>query len=136
MAMLVIAGCLLVAAADAVRASEPADAMRTIILQQMDAFKRDDGAGAFAYASPEIRAMFGTPEHFMQMVRRGYPQVYRPREVTFRERVVFQGKPALVVHIVGQDGSAVLALYPMQRQPDGSWRIDGCYLLKTSDVGA
>jgi hypothetical protein len=25
-------------------------------------------------------------------------------------------------------GSVWLALYPMQQQPDGTWRIDGCQL--------
>jgi hypothetical protein len=27
-----------------------------------------------------------------------------------------------------QEGRAWIALYPMQRQSDGSWRIDGCQL--------
>jgi hypothetical protein len=31
---------------------------------------------------------------------------------------------------VGPDGQAVIALYVMERQPDGSWRINGVYLLQ------
>ena len=27
-------------------------------------------------------------------------------------------------------GAAYLAIYPMERQPDGSWKIDGCYLAR------
>jgi hypothetical protein len=31
--------------------------------------------------------------------------------------------------VVGPDGQPVLAEYIMQRQPDGSWRINGVILL-------
>ena len=43
----------------------------------------DDAKRAFSYAAPSIRAMFGTPERFLAMVRAGYPVVYRPPAVTF-----------------------------------------------------
>src|SRR5262245_52847309 len=37
-------------------------AIRDVIQSQVDAFRRDDGASAFGYASPSIQGMFGTPE--------------------------------------------------------------------------
>ena len=117
-------------------AADDTHSMQAIILAQMEAFKRDDGAAAFAFASPGIRSMFGSAERFMHMVRSGYPQVYRPQSIEFRDVVEFRSAPAQVVHVIGQDGKAVLALYPMERQPDGSWRINGCYLLKSPDAGA
>lgn len=113
----------------------PADraAIRTVIDSQIAAFRRDDGEGAFTFASPTIRNIFGTVENFMAMVRNGYPQVYRPREVEFRELV--GGADALfqLVWIVGPDGAAVIAAYEMQQQADGSWRINGVQLLKTPE---
>ena len=41
----------------------PADhsAIQTVIEAQLEAFRRDDGPAAFAYASPMIQAMFETP---------------------------------------------------------------------------
>ena len=33
------------------------------------------------------------------------------------------------VYVVGPDGVARLALYFMQQQSDGSWRVSGCVLL-------
>ncbi len=36
----------------------------------------------------------------------------------------------LMSFLVGPDGQAVIALYAMERQPDGSWRINGVYLLQ------
>ncbi len=113
----------------------PADrsAIRGVIETQIAAFRRDDGNAAFALASPEIQRAFRAPEIFMAMVRRGYQPVYRPRQVEFRDIVVLDGVPTQEVHVVAPDGRPVIALYPMQRQPDGSWRIRGCYLLNSPD---
>lgn len=108
-------------------------AIRQVIDAQMQAFQRDDGKAAFAHASPMIQQMFGTPEFFMTMVRQGYQPVYRPREVEFREIVEFRGEPTQTVFVVGPDGGAVVALYKMQKQPDGSWRINGCILTDVDD---
>jgi hypothetical protein len=32
--------------------------------------------------------------------------------------------------VIGPDGQPALALYAMERQPDGSWRIAGCTLTR------
>ena len=103
-------------------------AIREVIRAQVEAFRRDDGSAAFGYASPGIQRMFGDPDIFMDMVRQGYQPVYRPRVFDFREIVDLHGQPAQKVHVVGPDGKPVTAYYPMTRLPDGSWRIDGCFL--------
>lgn len=103
-------------------------AIREVIQAQVDAFRRDDGAAAFALASPGIQQMFGTPEIFMDMVRQGYQPVYRPRRFEFEGIVTLGSQPAQMVAVVGPDGRSVVAVYPMKRLPDGSWRIDGCFL--------
>jgi hypothetical protein len=109
-------------------------AIRGVVQSQLDAFRRDDGAAAFAYASPTIREMFRTPEGFMAMVRQGYAPVYRPRHVAFGEVVMYRGHVTQRVHLVGPDGTPVVARYLMERQPDGSWRIDGCILEEVPDM--
>jgi hypothetical protein len=103
-------------------------AIRDIIGRQVEAFHRDDGDAAFGLASPTIQGMFGTSEIFMDMVKRGYQPVYRPRVFDFRAIVSLHGQPAQTVHVVGPDGRPVTAVYPMTQLPDGSWRIDGCFL--------
>ncbi len=107
--------------------------IRDVIERQLAAFQRDDGARAFSYASPTVRRQFVTPERFMHMVRTGYAPVYRPREVEFRDIVVVGDVPAQKVLLVGPDGVPVMAIYPMQRQADGSWKIDGCFLVGVDD---
>jgi hypothetical protein len=124
---------LLVAASPSV-AQQPAlsaadqAAIRATIQAQVEAFRRDDGEAAFGYASPAIRSVFGTAEIFMDMVREGYQPVYRPRVFDFAEIVTLHGQVTQKVHVVGPDGRRVTAFYPMTQLPDGSWRIDGCYL--------
>jgi Domain of unknown function (DUF4864) len=103
-------------------------AIRAVIEDQLAAFRRDDGPAAFAHASPGIRAKFGNPDTFMAMVRRTYQPVYRPRDVQFHEVTMMAGLPTQKVLLVGLDGRAVFAYYTMERQKDGAWKIDGCFL--------
>lgn len=112
------------AKAEGLAASDQA-AIAAVIRDQIAAFRVDDAKRAFGYASPAIQAKFGTPEEFLDMVRSGYVQVYRAREVTFRDIALEQGVPVQAVEIRGADGTGVLALYFMERQPDGSWKING-----------
>jgi hypothetical protein len=103
-------------------------AVRTVIEQQLDAFRRDDAAAAFSYATPAIRDMFGSADNFLVMVRASYQAVYRPRSFEFRDFYVVQGDARQVVALVGPDGQPINAVYHVQRQPDGNWRINGCVL--------
>lgn len=113
--------------------SSDRDAIRDVIQRQVDAFRRDDSEAAFGLASPAIRGMFGSSDVFMEMVRQGYQPVYRPRAFEFREIVTLHGMPTQKVHVIGPDGRPVTAFYPMAQQPDGSWRIEGCYLQAPED---
>ena len=104
------------------------EAIRTVVQQQLDAFRHDNAAVAFSFASPSIREKFGTPETFMNMVKTAYPPVYRPRHIVFKELRIIKRTLVQPVLLVGPDNVPVTALYPMQQQPDGVWKIDGCYL--------
>lgn len=103
-------------------------AIRDVIQGQVEAFRRDDGEAAFGYASPSIRRQFGTADMFMRMVREGYQPVYRPKVFDFREIVTLHGQITQTVRVVGPDGQLATAYYPMTQLPDGTWRINGCYL--------
>ena len=135
LALFAVITALMGGLATAAEAQQPAvsaadrAAIRDVIQSQVEAFRRDDGAAAFGYASPMIQGMFGHSDTFMDMVRQGYRPVYRPQVFDFREIVELHGEIAQKVHVVGPDGRPVTAVYPMTRLPDGSWRINGCYLL-------
>jgi hypothetical protein len=126
---------LSVAPATAQEAIPPADAnaIQQVIQSQLDAFQHDDWQRAFGYASPGIQTQFVNPDIFSQMVRQGYPQVYRPKSVEFRELAATQYGPTQRVFVVGPDGHSYMAYYTMERQADGTWRISGCHLVELED---
>ncbi|HZP20490.1 MAG TPA: DUF4864 domain-containing protein [Bauldia sp.] len=106
------------------------EAFKSIIASQLDAFQHDDGAAAYSYASPTIKGIFPSPEQFMAMVRNAYQPVYRPQSVTFGPVADTPVGPTMKVFLTGPDGKSYVALYTMQRQPDGTWKINGCVLLE------
>jgi hypothetical protein len=109
-------------------------AIQQVITAQIEAFRRDDGIAAFGFAAPHIRAMFGDGPTFLAMVRRAYPAVYRPRSFSFGTLAPQDGLLVQKVELVGPDGQGTLALYGMEHEPDGSWRIGGCSLAKSERV--
>jgi hypothetical protein len=106
--------------------------IRSIVEQQLQAFQTDDAARAFAFASPEIQQQFRSCQKFMQMVKIAYRAVYRPRSVLFENIGTVRGIPAQSVLLLDPDGTPTRAIYLMEKQPDGSWRINGCYLVPVS----
>jgi len=121
---------------DVVHASSPvvskanAIAIAMVVQAQLDAFAADDALLAFSYAAPNIKAMFGTPAKFLQMVKSSYPVVYRPKSVTFLEpesdgAAIIQ--PVAMTDAQGGDWVAVYRLEPVSGK-DISWLIAGCVL--------
>ena len=106
---------------------EDAAAIRKVISEQIDAFAKDDGPRAFSLATAGIRAQFGTPEVFMEMVRSQYAVVYRPKSVQFEPPEVVEGQVVQPVRMTDASGQAWLAIYPMLREA-GVWRTNGCLL--------
>jgi len=109
-----------------------AQAVRAVIEAQLDAFQHDDAARAFSLATPGIRRTFGSAENFLAMVRASYAVVYRPKGVIFENSRIIEGQLVQPVRLTDAEGRSWIALYPMQRQPDGSWRTNGCQLSRLS----
>lgn len=107
-------------------------AIQALIVSQMSAFARDDGAAAYALASPGTRDTFPTVEAFMAMVRHDYTPVYRPRTVLFGPLVDGLYGPMQVVFVIGSDGLSYVATYSLERQPDGGWMISGCAIVRNN----
>lgn len=127
---LVLAVAPILAAAQSVLSDADVRALREVIEAQLDAFRNDDAPRAFSYATEGIRQTFGNAENFVQMVRVSYPVVYRPKTVEFGPPLVAQGEVLQPVRMTDADGSAWLALYPMERDATGAWRINGCRLAR------
>ena len=109
-------------------------AAQRVIRAQEQAFGRDDAAAAYFHAAPAIKQIFPEPDIFMQMVQQAYPPVYRHRSFEFGEARAANGQVAQRVHIVDTNGEAWEALYTLEQQPDGSFKITGCSLLKAGQA--
>ncbi len=116
--------------------ADDAAEIRAVIEDQIAAFKADDGARAFSHASPGIQTRFGNPDNFMKMVQDGYPQVYRPRAVEFQALHQDNHLNVQEVFFFGQNGSAVIARYYLQRNAEGIWKITGVDLRQAPELGA
>ena len=108
-------------------------AIHQVIQSQLDAFQRDDAAAAYSYATPMIQQKFGSAGNFMEMVKQGYTPVYRPKSVAFQKLIDTESGPDQILRLIGPDGLAYTAHYLMQKQPDGIWMINGCYLTRAED---
>ncbi len=111
-------------------------AFQEIIGGQIEAFRADDGPRAFSFASPSIKSIFSTPDIFMGMVKNGYAPVYRPQNVKFGDVTRELGAPTQRVHLIGPNGGAWTALYAMQKQDDGTWKISAVKLIREDGAGA
>lgn len=106
-----------------------------VISSQLEAFKADNFAQAFTFASPGIRGIFRTPENFGRMVTQGFPMVWRPAEVTYLGLDNENGVLSQTVRIVDGDGAVHLLKYRMLETDDG-WKINGVQILEAPGISA
>ena len=111
-------------------------AIRSAIAAQLQAFRQDDADGAFRIASPQIEQRYGDAATFLAAVKVGYPAVYRARDVSYGPIIRQDGAILQQVGLVGPDGTGAVALYTMEREANGTWRIDGCTLTAGGGEGA
>jgi hypothetical protein len=115
--------------------ADDGSAIRAVIEDQIAAFQRDDLDAAFAHAAPGIQAKFGDPARFGQMVRQGYPMVWRPARV---EMLGLETTPrGPTQSVLFEDGAGTLwqADYYME-EIDGRWRIAGVQIRRLPGVSS
>ena len=105
-----------------------------VIRAQEQAFGHDDAAAAYSYAAPAVKQIFPAPDIFMSMVQNGYAPVYRHKSFEFGESKIEGSSIAQRVHIIDANGEAWEALYTLEQQADGSYKITGCSLLKAGQA--
>ena len=109
--------------------------IQSTIQSQLDAFKAEDFARAFTYASPTIKGIFGSPGNFGAMVVQGYPMVAHPSAVQMLELREVAGNLWQRVMITDMQGRTHLLDYQMVETAEG-WQINGVQLLPVAGVGA
>ncbi len=107
-------------------------AIKAAIRSQTVALKAQDAKRAFAYATPAMQAQMQTPESFMAMVQTGYEALLTARYTEFLDGAVIGGRVIQPMRVVTPDNRVLVALYTMERQRDGTWKIAGCALAPSS----
>lgn len=103
--------------------------------RQLKAFRADDGALAYSFAAPNVKQIFPTVESFMSMVTSAYKPVHRPQNYSFGKSM--QTGPTSIVQqvmILGPDGKDYEAVYTLELQEDGTFRITGCSLRASNSL--
>jgi hypothetical protein len=106
---------------------------RSIITQQIQAFLDDDAEKAYSFASPAIQTKFQNKDIFFSMVKKSYGPVYRPGNYAFGRSKAAGDYFYQEVIISGVDGKDRTAVYGLQKQPDGSYRINGVQIMESAD---
>lgn len=114
----------------------PADevAIHAVVQTQLDAFAEDDAVAAFELATVDTQTKVGSAENFLRMVKKHYNPIYRHQIVIFSRPEVIAGETIQLVRLTDRDSHVWLAIYHMQREMDGTWKIDNCHLLETTSI--
>ena len=95
--------------------------IKQVISAQRAALIAGDG-----YATPALRAQFGDADTFVAMVHLGYAALLTARYTEFLEGAVIDGLIIQPLRLIDADNSVRVALYTMEKQKNGAWRISGC----------
>lgn len=102
---------------------------------QLQAFRAGDNAAAYDYAAPNLKRIFPTLDTFMSMVASAYEPVQHPQGFSFGKSK--EMSPTAIIQqvlIVGPDGKDYEAVYTLELQPDGAWRITGVSMRAANSV--
>jgi hypothetical protein len=115
-------------------AADDVTAAQGVIRSQEQAFSQGDAAAAYSYAAPAIKKLFPQAEIFLFMVQNSYAPIYRHKSFEFGDARTEGNWIAQRVHIIDADGQAWEAMYTLEQQADGSFKVTGCSLLKAGDA--
>ena len=115
-------------------ADERTDIQNTIS-NQLKAFAVDDFTEAFTHASPGIKDIFGSVENFSNMVKKGYPMVWRYNNFQFLKLEETPQGYSQIVRITNKKDELFLLKYFMQNI-SGIWKISGVSVIEASDFSA
>lgn len=109
-------------------------AIHAVVQSQLDALAQDDADTAFALATADSRNRLGDPDTFLRIIKEHFTPIYRHQRALFSAPEMIAGHMVQIVRLTDGDNSVWLAVYQMQREMDGNWKIEGCKLLETASV--
>jgi hypothetical protein len=115
-------------------AANAAQAVTQVVQSQLDAFAEDNAEKAFSLATAATQSLAGTPNAFLRVIKRQFTPIYRHRDALFSEPEIIGEHALQVVQLTDHDNLVWIAIYQVEREPDGTWKVDGCQLFETKDM--
>lgn len=106
----------------------------SVVRSQIDAFSEDDAEKAFSLATEATQLLAGTPNAFLQVVKRQFAPIYRHRDAVFSDPEIIGSHALQIVQLTDHDNFIWIAIYQVERETDGAWKVDGCQLFETRDA--
>lgn len=111
-----------------------AQEVRLVVQLQLDAFSEDDAEKAFSLATEATQTLAGTPGKFLHVIKQQFKPIYRHRDALFSEPEIIGPHALQVVQLTDHDNLVWIAIYQVELERDGAWKVDGCQLFETSDM--
>ena len=120
-------------AADEAKPSIPAmkEKLQAVIRGQLEAFRKDDFAGAYKFATAGIREQFPLAA-FEAMVKKQYPAIAKSEDAVFGLTLDDGAKAVVNVRVVGPKQESVSYQYLLERDGE-EWRIGGVFVLREDE---
>ncbi|MGZ9812257.1 DUF4864 domain-containing protein [Pseudoroseicyclus sp. H15] len=134
LAALALIATIWVAAMPLPAAAEAEEEIGDVITDQLAAFNDRDVEAAWAFASPGIQAIFGSPQNFGRMVESGYPMVWTNRGARMVDQNEIGGALWQKVFVTDAEGVTHALAYKMV-ELGGEWLIDAVMMLPPPDLG-
>ncbi len=109
--------------------------IRRLVRDQLSAFREGDSGKAFGLCTEAIRETFGSAAQLTDTIQRNYPALVDPRQVLFGDYIITPDGLAVLLQLVGRDLVSRDALYLVQRDLGGIWRINGCMMAPEPAIG-
>ncbi|MES2536040.1 MAG: DUF4864 domain-containing protein [Pseudomonadota bacterium] len=115
-------------------AAPDAQEIHALVQEQLEAFANDDAEKAFDLTTDSAREQLGSADDFLLMIKTEYPAIYRHRRALFSVAESVAGNTFQIVRLTDGENNVWLAIYQVERESNGRWKIDGCILVATSSV--
>lgn len=109
-------------------------AIKAVVESQLAALADDNADAAFALATADTRSRLRNSDTFLQIIKQQFTPIYRHQRALFSAPEVIAGRMVQIVRLTDTESSVWLAIYQMQKESDGQWKIAGCRLIETKTV--
>jgi hypothetical protein len=111
-----------------------AKAIQVAVRSQIEALSVNDAVGAFQLATLDRQSRIGSPDKFLSLIKKHYQPLHQHLLVLYSRPAVVKGETFQAVRVTDKSSHVWLAVFQMQAEQGGRWKIDACYLLETKKV--